>query len=116
MAAFAISSAGLMGLPLTFGFLTKYRLIEAAVSENQIWIVAVIAVSSLLTLVYVGRMLEALFFKAPAPGAARAVEAPLGVLAPLWILAGASVWFGVDASLPEGLANWGALALLGARP
>jgi multicomponent Na+:H+ antiporter subunit D len=116
MAAFAISSASLMGLPLTFGFLTKYRLIEAALSANQIWIVAVIAASSLLALVYVGRMLEALFFKAPAPGAARAVEAPLGVLAPLWILAGASVWFGVDASLPEGLANSGALALLGARP
>lgn len=116
MAAFAIAAASLMGLPLTFGFLTKFRLIEAALSANQIWIVAVIAASSLLALIYVGRMLEALFFRTPAPGAARAAEAPLGVLVPLWILAGVSVWFGVDASLPEGLANSGALALLGARP
>ena len=105
-----------MGLPLTFGFLTKFRLIEAAFSASQIWMVAVIAVSSLLGLIYVGRMLETLFFKAPAPGAVRAVEAPLGVLVPLWILALVSIWFGIDASLPENLANAGALALTGARP
>jgi len=116
MTAFAISAAGLMGLPLTFGFLTKFRLIEAALSANQVWIVAVVAVSSLLGLIYVGRMLEALFFKPQPPGTARAVEAPFGVLIPLWILALASLWFGIDASLPESLANAGALALFGARP
>lgn len=116
MAAFAIAAASLMGLPLTFGFLTKFRLIEAVFSAGQIWMVAVIAVSSLLGLLYVGRMLEALFFKAPAPGAARAVEAPLGVLVPLWVLAMVSIWFGIDASLPESLANAGAFALMGAQP
>jgi hypothetical protein len=37
-------------------------------------------------------------------------------LVPLWILALTSVWFGIDASLPEGLASAGAAALVGALP
>jgi multicomponent Na+:H+ antiporter subunit D len=116
MAAFAIGAASLMGVPLTFGFLSKWRLVEAALGANQIWMVAVLAVSSVLALVYVGRMLEAVFFKAPAAGATRLKEAPLGVLVPLWMLAGLSIWFGIDASLPEALAQAGAAALLGPQP
>jgi multicomponent Na+:H+ antiporter subunit D len=61
-------------------------------------------------------LLEAVFLRAPAPGAPRAKEAPIGVLAPLLVLAGLSLWFGIDASLPETLADAGARALLGARP
>jgi multicomponent Na+:H+ antiporter subunit D len=116
MAAFAIAAASLMGLPLTFGFLAKFRLIEAALAAGQIWIVAVVALSSLFGLIYAGRMLEAVFFKPVPPGASRAAEAPFGVLLPLWSLAVASIWFGIDARLPESFANSGALVLLGARP
>jgi multicomponent Na+:H+ antiporter subunit D len=112
-AAFAVGAASLVGAPLTMGFLGKWRLIEAGMQAGDLWIVAVIAISSLLTLVYVGRMLEALFFRPPMPGAQRAHEAPVGVLAPLWILAGLSLWFGIDASLPEALADAGARALFG---
>jgi multicomponent Na+:H+ antiporter subunit D len=115
MAAFTMAAASLMGVPLTFGFLSKWRLIEAALAQEQVWIVAVIAVSSLLALVYVGRMLEAMFLRAPPQGAPRAKEAPIGVLAPLLVLSGLSVWFGIDASLPETLADLGARALFGAR-
>lgn len=115
-AAFAIGAASLAGAPLTFGFLAKWRLVEAGLQAGDIWIVAVIAAASLLTLVYVGRMLEAMFFRPAAPGAPRAHEAPVGVLIPVWILAGLSLWWGVDASLPEQLANAGAQALFGARP
>ena len=73
-------------------------------------------VSSLFGVIYVGRMLEAVFLKPATPSAPRAAEAPFGVLVPLWILAVASIWFGLDAQLPESLANAGALALLGGRP
>jgi len=114
--AFAIAAASLAGVPLTMGFLGKWMLIEAALLAGEGWMVVVFAAGSLLTLVYVGRMIEAMFFRAPAPGAPRAKEAPVGVLAPLWVLAGLSVWFGVDASLPMSLAEAGAAALLGAAP
>jgi multicomponent Na+:H+ antiporter subunit D len=76
----------------------------------------VLVIASLLTLLYVGRMLEAIFFRAAPAGAPRAREAPVGVLAPLWVLAGLHIWFGLDASLPEQLANSAARVLLGAAP
>jgi multicomponent Na+:H+ antiporter subunit D len=116
MAAFAVGAGSLMGIPLTAGFLSKWRLIEASLAAGQVWIVVVIAASSLLALAYCGRMIEAAFFRAGSPGSERAKEAPLGVLVPLWILAGLCIWFGIDASLPESLATAGAQALMGGRP
>ncbi len=113
-AALAVSGASLMGLPLTVGFLSKWRLLEAAIAAGQFWVVGVLAISSLLALVYVGRMLEAVYFRNPVPGAERAAEAPFGVILPLWFIAGLSVWFGLDASVPENLASAAALALFGA--
>ena len=111
--AFGVGAASLAGLPLTMGFLAKWNLVEAALQAGAIWMVVVIAAGSALTLVYAWRMVEALFFRTPIPGAPRAREAPVGVLAPLWVLAGLSLWFGVNASLPESLANSAALALFG---
>jgi multicomponent Na+:H+ antiporter subunit D len=116
MAAFAIAAASLIGVPFTAGFLAKWRLVEAMMQGGEVWAVAVIAVSSLLTLIYGARMLEALFLRsAPATGE-RAREAPAGVLIPLWILALASLWFGVDGSFPEDLADASAAVLTGGRP
>ena len=114
--AFGIGAASLVGMPLTMGFLAKWQVMEAALASGRIWIVAVMATGSLLTLVYVGRMIEVMFFREPAPGAPRATESPVGVLAPLLILAGLSLWFGVDASLPQQLAQAGAVSLFEARP
>ena len=115
-AAFGIGAASLAGLPLTMGFLAKWKLVQAALEAGAVWMVVVIAAGSALTLVYGWRIVEALFFRTPIPGAPRAREAPVGVLAPLWILAGLSLWFGVNASLPESLAKSAAAALFGAAP
>lgn len=114
--AFAVGAASLVGTPLTMGFLAKWQLIEAALSGGKVWIAVVIAAGSVLTLLYVGRMLEAMFFRAPAPGAPRAKEAPIGVLVPLLLLVGLTLWFGIDSALPEQLAEAGAAHLFGVRP
>ncbi len=114
--AFAVGAASLVGTPLTMGFLAKWGLIEAAIASGQIWIAVVMAAGSVLTVIYVGRIMEAMFFRAPAPGAPRAKEAPLGALAPLLALAGLSIWFGLDASIPEQLSQAGAARLFEVRP
>jgi multicomponent Na+:H+ antiporter subunit D len=114
MAAFAIAAFSLAGAPLTAGFLSKWMLFEASLAHGWIWAAAVIAASSVLGLVYVGRMLEMIFFRAPA-AAEHAREARIGVLVPLWILAAASIRFGFDSSLPLGLAT-AAAQTLGLRP
>jgi multicomponent Na+:H+ antiporter subunit D len=114
MAAFGVSALSLMGVPLTAGFLSKWRLIEAAIGAHWWWAVGVLALSSLMALVYVGRMLEVVFFRAPPASVEPAREAPPGVLIPLWLLAAATIGFGLDAAIPEGLARAGAAAVLGA--
>jgi multicomponent Na+:H+ antiporter subunit D len=110
MTAFAIAAFSLAGVPLTAGFLSKWMLFQAALAHGWVWAAAVIAVSSLLGLVYVGRMLETIFFRAPVVSG-HAKEARFGVLAPLWFLAAISVRFGFDSSLPLGLASAAAKTL-----
>jgi multicomponent Na+:H+ antiporter subunit D len=112
MTAFAISGLSLVGVPLTMGFLSKWKLVEALLAEGWIWGVAVVASSSLAAVYYVGRMLEAIFFRPTAEGGPVVAEAPLCVRAPLWIMALLILWFGIDASVPLGLADAAARAAM----
>ena len=117
MAAFTVAGLGLVGVPLTAGFVTKWYLVGAAL-EADLWPVAVaILISSLLALAYVWRVVEAAYFREPADDAAVAHgEALALILVPTLALAGASVYFGIDASFPVGLARSIAAALLGTGP
>ncbi len=113
MSAFAIAGLSLIGVPLTAGFMSKLQLGYALFDHGWWWAVLFVVFSSFLAVFYVGRLLQAIFFEAPAnPGRPRK-EAPLIVLVPLWILALANIYFGIDASFPVGLANDGAAAALG---
>lgn len=116
MTAFAIGAFSLAGVPLTLGFLSKFRLIEAAVSAGEVWIVVALAAGSVLSIIYIGRILEVMFFRQPNPETSPVAEAPLGALLPLWLLALASVWLGVDGAGLEVLARASAAGLLGVAP
>ncbi len=113
MTAFAIGAFSLAGVPLTLGFLSKFRLFEAAAADGNVWILLVLAGGSLLSVIYIGRILEIVFFRAPNPAIPSVSEAPIGALLPLWVLALATVWLGVDASSLEALARASAAGLLG---
>ena len=67
--------------------------------------------SSLLAVVYMGRMLEAVFFRAPSNPNKRRQEAPFVILIPLWILALANLWVGIQGGFVAGLADDAATAL-----
>ena len=72
--------------------------------------------ASLVAAAYVWKMIESAYFRAPAGGAgagAEVREAPWSMVAAAWLLAGANVWFGVDTSLPIGVARRAADALVG---
>lgn len=110
--AAAIAGASLVGVPMTAGFISKWNLLQAALSAG-LWPVAVVIVlSSLLAVVYVWRVIEAGFFRTPGPKAAQATEAPLSMLAPLWALALANLYFGIQTDLTWGLAMRAAIQLL----
>ncbi len=112
-AAIVIGGFSLIGIPGTAGFISKWYLILAAL-EQQAWIsVTAILVGSLLAVIYVGKLIEALYFK-PASATNLAVkEAPLALLAPTWILVLANIYFGLDTELTVGVAEYAAQVLVG---
>ncbi len=112
MIGFALAGMSLIGFPGTAGFVGKWYLVLAAIEQGWWWLAGVILASSLLALVYVGRVLEAAWLHAPADGAA-VREQPLSMLIPAWILVFACVWFGIDTSLTAEIAERAAAALLG---
>lgn len=112
-AAVVLASLGLVGIPGTAGFISKWYLILAAIELGWWWLAALIVVSSLITIVYVGRVVEAAYFRTPAKALAEVREAPMELLLPTWILAGATVWFGIDTTLTAGLARQAADVLVG---
>jgi len=98
MAAFVVGGLSLIGVPLTVGFVSKWYLVSAAL-EQDLWPIAgLIVIGSLLAVIYIWRVIETAYFN-PVPDDAPAItEAPLSMLVPLWVAAGASIYFGIDAS------------------
>ena len=111
MTAFAIAAVSLIGVPLTAGFQSKFALVLALFDGGWGWAVAFVMASSLLAVVYMGRILEAAFFRAPINPNKRRKEAPMLILVPLWILALANIWIGVQGGFVAGLAHDAAASL-----
>ncbi|MEM1150631.1 MAG: monovalent cation/H+ antiporter subunit D family protein [Pseudomonadota bacterium] len=100
MTAFAICGLSLIGVPLTAGFQSKVALLTATLDSGWWWAAALIVFSSVLAVIYMGRILEAVFFKAPENPRKVRKEAPLLLLVPLWFLALANIVIGLDAGFP----------------
>ena len=113
MAAFVAGGLSLIGVPLTVGFVSKWYLIQAALEKGW-WMVAVlIVISSLLAVIYVWRVVEVIYFQPPGERAAEVREAPLSMLIPTWVLIGAAIYYGIDATTTLDVAFAAARALLG---
>jgi len=99
MAAFTIAGLSIIGVPLTVGFVSKWYLVVAALEQNHWIIAALVLAGSLLAVVYIGRILEAAYFNEPEEGQKTVKEVSWLMLAPMWILVLANIYFGVDTSL-----------------
>ena len=92
-AAIVIGGLSLIGVPGTAGFISKWVLVEATIEKGWWPISVLIVLSSLLAVIYVWRVIEVLYLKAPLAGTDYK-EAPLSMLIPMWILALACIYFG----------------------
>ena len=110
-AAGVIGGLSLIGVPGTAGFVSKWLLVQAALEKGWWWIAFLIVGSSLLAVVYVWRAIEVIFLRPPAPDMDRR-EAPLMMLVPIWVMAVATIWFGLSADLTVGAARTAAAALM----
>jgi len=114
MAAIVIGGLSLIGVPLTAGFVSKWYLVSASLQEGQWWLALLVLLGSLLSVVYVWRVIEAAYFQPPRDGAIAAASP--GLVVPLWILAAANIYFGIDTRLPVAISEMAARALLGVSP
>ncbi len=112
MAAIVIGGLGLIGIPMTVGFVSKWYLVQAALEKDMWQIAALIVLSSLLAIIYVWRIVEVAYLKPAPENTAPISEAPLSMLLPLWVMALASIYFGVDATNTLNIALGAAHSLL----
>ncbi|MBI1365731.1 MAG: monovalent cation/H+ antiporter subunit D family protein [Alphaproteobacteria bacterium] len=113
--AFIISGLSLVGVPGTVGFISKWYLIEASIEAHRVWAGFLVVLSSLLAVVYVGRIIELMVLRPPpkdGPLAGEIREAPLSMIIPMWALVAANVYFGFRTGLTAGLADQAAAALM----
>ncbi|XBQ15317.1 MAG: monovalent cation/H+ antiporter subunit D family protein [Oceanicaulis sp.] len=115
-AAFTIGALSLIGVPFTVGFISKFYLVQAALGAGWWWAVAAILASSVLAVFYCYRMLVALWVSPPLSPEHRpnghVRKAPMTILVPMWILALANLWFGIDAGPMVDLARTAAEAAI----
>jgi multicomponent Na+:H+ antiporter subunit D len=111
-AAFIIGGLSLIGVPLTVGFISKWQLLVAAFDSGRAWAGFLVVASSLISVIYVGRVIEVMLLK-PAPASAPAKDAPLSMLIPMALLVAANVYFGLHTGLTVDLAERAAHALMG---
>jgi len=117
MGAFTVSGLSLIGVPFTAGFVSKINLAGAAADAGWWWAVGIIMLTSILALVYIGRILLVAYFQSPPEVGGVAVkrnEAPLAMLVPMWILALASIVVGIESDALVDASIRAAEVLLGA--
>ncbi len=111
-AAIFIAGLSLIGIPGTAGFISKWYFVLAAI-EHQSWLIAlVILLGSLLTVVYMWKIVEVLFFRPTTDTALTVNEAPVSLLIPMWVLVIANIYFGINTELTVNVAET-AVRLLG---
>ncbi|WP_447553681.1 proton-conducting transporter transmembrane domain-containing protein [Vreelandella sp. EE22] len=120
--AFTIGALGMIGLPPTAGFITKWYLGIGAIEAQMLWVVAVLAASSVLNSLYFLPIVYRLWFcQGPAHGVGQwPDEQRLGrlethgwLLWPTVLTAVASVGAGLLAGLPFSPLDWATRVAIG---
>jgi multicomponent Na+:H+ antiporter subunit D len=101
-AAFAVASLSIVGLPPLGGAWSKWALMAAAADTGQLAMIAVLAISSLLNIVYLLDIPLRAFFRRNDAAPTSLTEAPLACVAPLCLTAaGCVVLFFVAGGIRE---------------
>jgi len=103
MSAFVILLLGLIGLPLTSGFISKWYLISAILQSDYWYISGVILITSFMTFFYAWLLIEKIYFSARLNHDA-SVATNYQLLC-VYFLAALTIYLGVDTSLTFGISE-----------
>ena len=92
--AWTVGGLGLIGVPVTAGFVSKWMLLTATMDAGNLVVAMLMLISSLLAVVYVWKVVEAIYFSEPSEKVKAAKEAPFIMLVPTYVVIGATVVFG----------------------
>ncbi|MDO5626697.1 MAG: proton-conducting transporter membrane subunit [Mobilicoccus sp.] len=107
-AAFTIGAAGMIGLPPTAGFITKWQIASGALDAGADWVLVVLLVSALLNSAYFLPVVWSMWFAEPDESAydepeyrvRPRLEAPASLLLPALATAALSLGAGLVAGMP----------------
>ncbi len=111
--AFVLAGLSIIGVPGTAGFISKWYLAVGALEKGYWPLVFVIVASSLIAVIYIGRVVEAAYFREPTAETAKAKEPPISMLIPILIMSAATIYFGIDTRASADIAAAAAKLLLG---
>ena len=94
MAAFAIASLSIIGIPVSSGFISKWHLALGAVQLQSLTLLGVLMISSLLSAVYLGPVVYKAYFEEPSQSE-KEVREVSWIVVPLTICAVASLLLGL---------------------
>lgn len=112
MATFTVAGLGIVGAPGTAGFISKWYLAGGALEAGQTALAFAVVASSLISLIYIGRVLEVVWFRPPCAAADGASDPPPDMLWPTVAFATAAVYLGLDTRASAGIAELAAQQLL----
>ena len=112
-AALTVAACSMVGVPLTAGFVSKFYLAVGALEAGRWIVVGVLLMSSLLTAIYMWRILSEVWFAPDPPGGSRFEgDAPWSMRLPTLLLAALCLYLGVDSEFPVKVASEAAAILL----
>lgn len=110
-AAFAVAGLALIGVPLTSGFISKWYLVLAILEKEWWWLAILVLLTSLLSVIYIWRVIEQMYFRTPNESIAGSKEAPPLLLLCTWAMVLSTLYFGIDNTYPVEMASQAAKAL-----
>jgi multicomponent Na+:H+ antiporter subunit D len=95
--AFAFASLSMIGMPPVCGFVSKWYMVNGAVSTQHYLLLAALLSSTVLNAAYFGPIIYKAFFEAPVPEVDHSCfkEAPLTMVVPLCLTGAISVFLGL---------------------
>jgi multicomponent Na+:H+ antiporter subunit D len=112
MGAFTLAALGMIGLPPTAGFVSKWYLGAGAIETGESWVIGVLIVSSLLNAAYFLPIIYDTWFRQPAvpwPARGGRAEVSLALLSPAVVTAALSLAVGLFAGAAYSPLGWAKL-------